>query len=200
MNPKKQNLQSTLAYWSPEIYKQLFFSKCCCSVAKSCPILCSPMDCSTPGTSVLHPGFTQIHVHWVCDAINHLILWSPLFLLLSIFPSIRVFSNESVFHIRWPKYWIFFGNSPSNEYSGLISFKIDWFDVLAVQGALKSLLQHTSKAFKIVYQICPIQCITSVLISYFGKTEYRNWVFDIMVKYSSEPLSVSCLWNCISKS
>ena len=79
---------------------------------------------------------------------NHLILCHPLLLLPSIFPSIRVFSNESVLHIRWPKYWIFsFNISPSNDYSGLISFRMDWLDLLAVQGILKSLLQHhTSKA------------------------------------------------------
>ena len=80
---------------------------------------------------------------------NHLILCRPLLLLPSIFPSIRVFSNESVLRIRWPKYWSFnFNISPSNEYSGLISFRIDWFDLLAVQGTLKSLLQHhSSEAF-----------------------------------------------------
>ena len=76
---------------------------------------------------------------------NHLVLWHPLLLLPSIFPSIRVFSNESALCIKWPKYWSFsFSISPSNEYSGLISFKIDWFDLLAVQGTLKSLLQHES--------------------------------------------------------
>ena len=76
---------------------------------------------------------------------NHLILCHPLFLLLSIFPSIRGFSKESVLHIRWPKYWSFsFNISPSNEYSGLISFSMDWLDLLAVQGTLKSLLQHHS--------------------------------------------------------
>ena len=74
---------------------------------------------------------------------NHLILCPPLLLLPSIFPSIRAFSNESALHIRWPKYWNF-NISPSNEYSGLISFRIDWFDLLAVQGTLKSLLQHHS--------------------------------------------------------
>ena len=79
---------------------------------------------------------------------NHLILYRPLLLLPSIFPSIRDFSNESVLHIRWPKYWSFsFSISPSNEYSGLISFRMDWLDLLAVQGSLKSLLQqHSSKA------------------------------------------------------
>ena len=76
---------------------------------------------------------------------NHVILCCPLLLLPSIFPSIRVFSNESVLHIRWPKYWSFsFSISPSNEYSGLISFRMDWLDLLAVQGTLKSLLQHHS--------------------------------------------------------
>ena len=76
---------------------------------------------------------------------NHLILCCPLLLLPSIFPSIRVFSNDSVLHIRWPKYWSFsFSTSPSNEYSGLISFRMDWLDLLAVQGILKSLLQHHS--------------------------------------------------------
>ena len=74
---------------------------------------------------------------------NHLILCRPLLLLTSVFPSIRIFSSESALHIRWPKYWSFsLSFSPSNEYSGLISFRIDWFDLLAVQGALKSLLQH----------------------------------------------------------
>ena len=76
---------------------------------------------------------------------NHLILRHPLLLLPSVFPSIRVFSNELALHIRWPKYWSFsFIISPSNEYSGLIPFRIDWFDLLAVQGTLKSLLQHHS--------------------------------------------------------
>ena len=82
---------------------------------------------------------------------NHLILCGALFLPPSIFPSIRVFSNESVLHIRWPTYWIFsFNISPSNEYSGLISFRMDWLDLLAVQGALKSLLQHHSSKASIL--------------------------------------------------
>ena len=82
---------------------------------------------------------------------NHLILCRPLLLPPSIFPSVRVFSNESVLHIRWPKCWSFsFGISPSNEYSGLISFKIDWLDLLAVQGTLKSLLQHHSSKTSIL--------------------------------------------------
>ena len=105
------------------------------------------MDCSMPGFPVHHqlPLLTQTHVHWVSDAIQ------PSYLLLSPSPSTsislstRVFSNESVLYIRWPKYWRFsFNISPSNEYSGLISFRIDWLDLLAVQGILKGLLQHHS--------------------------------------------------------
>ena len=117
-----------------------------CSVAVW---LCDPMDCSTPGLPVHHQllEFTQTHVHLVGMSSNHLILCCPLLLLPPIFPSIRVFSNESALRIRWPKYWSFdFSISSSNEYSGLISFRIDWFDVLAVQGSPKRLLQqHSSK-------------------------------------------------------
>ena len=111
------------------------------SSVQSCLILCDPMDCSTPGFPLHHqlPEFTQTHVHRVGDAINHLILCRPLLLLPSIFPSIGVFSKESVLRIRWPKYWNFsFSISPSNEYSGLISFRIDCFDLLAVQGTQES--------------------------------------------------------------
>ena len=125
-------------------------SCCYCSVFKSCPTLCDPMDCSMPGLPVHQqlPEPTQTHVHWLGDPSNHLILCRPLLLLPSIFPSIRVFSNESVLPIRCPKYWSFsFSISLSNEYSGLISFRMDWLDLLAVQGTLKSLLQrHSSKA------------------------------------------------------
>ena len=108
---------------------------CCCSVANSCPILWDPMNCSTPGFPVLHylPEFAQTHVYWVSDAIK---LSHPLFPLLlspSTFPSIRVFSNELALPIRWLKYWSFnFSISPSNEYSGLISFRIYWLDLLVV--------------------------------------------------------------------
>ena len=120
------------------------------SVTQSCPTLCDPMDCSTPGFPVHHQlqELAQTHVHWVGDATqpSH-----PLLLLPSIFPRIRVFSNESALHIRCPKYWSFsFSISPSNEYSGLISFRIDWLDLLAVQGTLKSLLQHHSSKASIL--------------------------------------------------
>ena len=92
------------------------------------------------------PELTKTHVHLVINASNHLILRHPLLLPLSIFPSIRVFSDESVLCIRWPKYWSFsFNISPSkDQYSGLISFRMDWLDLLAIQGTLKSLLQHHS--------------------------------------------------------
>ena len=104
------------------------------SVAQLCPTLCDPMDCSTPGFPVHHqlPEFTQTHVHQVSDAIYHLILGCPLLLPPSIFPSIRVFSNDSDLRIRWPKNRSFsFNISPSNEYLGLISFRINWLDLLA---------------------------------------------------------------------
>ena len=105
---------------------------------------------------------------------NHLILCHPLLLLPSIFPSIRVFSNESAFRIRWPKYWSFsFSNSPSNEYSGLISFRIDWLDLLAVQGTLKNLLQFksiSSLALSFLYS----PTLTSI------HDHWKNHTFDCM--------------------
>ena len=110
------------------------------SVARSCPTPCDPKNHSTPGLPVHHQLLesTQTHVHRVGDAI-HLILHCSLLLLPSIFPSIRVFSNESTLCIRWPKYWSFnFSISPSNEHPGLISFRMDWLDLLAVQGTLKA--------------------------------------------------------------
>ena len=117
------------------------------SVFQSCLTFCDPMDCSMPGLHVYHHllEFTQTHVHWVGDIILPSHPLSSLFLLPSIFPSLRVFTNESALHIRWPKYWSFsFNLTPSSEHSGLISFKMDWLDLLAVQGTLKSLLQHHS--------------------------------------------------------
>ena len=124
------------------------------SVAQSYPTLCNPIDCSMWGLPVHHqlPEFTQIHLHWGGNAIHHLTLCHPLLLLPSIFPSIGVFTNESVLHIRWPKYWsLSFSMSPSSEYSGLISFRMDWLDLPAVQGTLKSLLQHHSSKASILW-------------------------------------------------
>ena len=111
------------------------------------------MDCSTPGLLVHQqlPEFTQTHVHESVTPFNHLILCCPLLPPPSIFPNIRVFSSESVLCIRWPKYWSFsFSVSPSNEYSGLISFRMDWLNLLTVQGTLKSLLQHHSSKASIL--------------------------------------------------
>ena len=113
--------------------------------------LCDPMDCSIPGFPVHHHllELTQTHVHWVSDTIQPSHPLSSHSLLPSIFPSIRVFSSGSVLCIRWPKYWSFsFSISPSREYSGLISFRMGWLDLLAVQGTLKSLLQYGMKQGK----------------------------------------------------
>ena len=105
------------------------------------------MNCSKPGLPVHHqlPSLPKLMSTESVTPSDHLILCRPLLLLPSIFPSIRVFSNESALHIRWLKYWSFSSSiTPSNEYSGLISFRMDWLDLLAVQGTLKSLLQHHS--------------------------------------------------------
>ena len=124
----------------------MYSISCCCSLAKSCPTLCNPMDYRIPASlSIISQSLFKLRLIESVMLSNRLILCRPLLLLHSIFPSIRVFSNESALHIRWPKYWSFsFSISPSNEYSGLISFRIDWLDLLAVQGTLKSLLQHHS--------------------------------------------------------
>ena len=123
------------------------------SVTQSCLTLCDPMNRSTPGLPVHHqlPEFTQTHVHRVGDAIQPSHPLSSPFPPAPNPPSIRVFSNESALHIRWPKCWSFSRNiSPSNEHPGLISFRMDWFDLLAVQGTLKSLLQHHSSKASIL--------------------------------------------------
>ena len=115
------------------------------SVTQSCLTPCDPMDCSTPGLPVHHQllDLTQLTSIESVMPSSHFILCPPLLLLPSIFPSIRVFSNESALLIRWPRCWSFsFNIHPSNEHSGLISFKMDWLDLLEVQGTLKSLLQH----------------------------------------------------------
>ena len=108
----------------------------CCSVAQLCPTLCNPMDCSMPGFPVLHhpPGLAQTQVVELVMPSNHLILCHPLLLLPSVFSSIRVFSNELALCIRWPKYWSSsFSISPSSEHSGLISFRMNWLDLLSGQ-------------------------------------------------------------------
>ena len=133
------------------------------------------MDSSTSGFSVLHhlPDLAQTHVQS-----SHLIICCPL-LLLSIFPSIRVFSNELAIHIRWPKYWSFsFSICTSNEYSELISFRIDWFDLLAVQENLKSLFQHHSSKASILQCSAFFMVHLSHLYMTTGKTKTLTlWTF-----------------------
>ena len=125
---------------------------CCCSIAQLCLTLCNPMDCSMPGLPVLHHLPSKLISIPLVMASNHLVLCRPLLVLPSAFLSIRVFSNESALHIRWPRYWSFsFSINPSNEYSGLILFRIDLFDLLAFQGTLKSLLQHHSSKASILW-------------------------------------------------
>ena len=154
------------------------------------------MDCSTPGFPVLHYllEFAQTHVHWVGDAIQLSHPLPPL-LLPSIFPSIRVFSNELALHIGWPKYCSFsLSISPSSEYSGLISLKIDWFDLLAAQGTLKSLLQQHFLC--LVTQSCLTLCDSMVCstpgfpvlhhLPEFAQT-HVHWVSDAI--QPSYPLS-----------
>ena len=156
---------------------------------------CDHIDYSTPGLPVHHQltEFIQSHVHSVCDAIQHLILCCFLLLPPSIFPSIRIFSNESALCIRWPKYWSFsFNISSSNEYSGLVSFRMDWLDLLAVQETLKSLLQHHSSKASILW--CSAFFIVQVLHPYMttGKTKFltRRTFGKIM----------SLLFNMLSRS
>ena len=124
---------------------------------------------------------------------NHLILCCPLLLLPSIFPSIRVFSNESALHIRWPKYWSFsFNTSPSNEHPGLISFRMDWLDLLAVQGILKSLIQHhSSKSSILLHSACFIVQLSHPYMT-TGKTiALTRWTFVDKV--------MSLLFNMLSR-
>ena len=139
------------------------------------------MDCSMPGFPVLHSllEFAQTYVRWVSDATQPSHPLSPLLLLPSIFSSIKVFSNELALCIRWPKYWSFsFSISPSNEYSGLISFPIDWFGLLSVQGTLKSLLLHH------ILKVSIFQCSAFFMVQFShrnmttGKTiALTRWTF-----------------------
>ena len=137
----------------------------------SCVQLCDPMDCSTPGLPVLHylQGLAKLMFIELMMQSDHLILCHLLLFPLSILPSNRVFSNELILCIRWPKYWSF-SVRPFNEHSELISFRIDWFDFLAVQGTLKSLLQlHSSKA-----SIPHCSALLIVQLSHAGKYSYMT--------------------------
>ena len=140
---------------------------------QSCPTLCDPMNCSTPGLPVHHQCRSSLRLMSIASVMpsRHLILCRPLLLLPSNFPSIRVFSNESALHIRWPKFWSFcFNISPSNEHPGQISFRMDWLDLLAVQGTLRSLLQHRSSKASMLW--CSAFFIVQLLYPYMttGKT------------------------------
>ena len=152
------------------------------SDAQSCLTLCDPMDCSTPGLPVHHQLPKLMSIDSVMPS-NHLILCYPLLLQPSIFPSIRAFSNELALCIRWPKYWSFsFSISPSSEYSGLISFRMDWLDLLAVQGTLKSLLQNHSSKASILW--CSVFFIVQLSHPYMttGKTiVLSRWTFAVNV-------------------
>ena len=154
------------------------------------------MNHSMPGFPVHHqlPESTQSYVHWVGDTIQPSHPLSPLLVSPSIFPSIRVFSSESVICIRWPKYWRFgFSISPSNEYSGLVSFRINWLDLFAVQETLKSLLQHHSSKASILH--CLALFVVQLLHPYMttGKTIALNrWTFVGKV--------MSLLFNKLSRS
>ena len=154
----------------------IFISSIGCLVAQLCPTLCDPQSWTAARRASLSItnswNFLKLMSIESVMPSNHLILCHPLLLLPSIFPSIRVFPKESVLRIRWPKDWSFsFSTSPSNEYSGLISFRIDWFDLLAVQGTLKSLHQHHSSKASILR--CSAFCMMQLSHPYMttGKPE-----------------------------
>ena len=165
------------------------------SVAQSCPTLCNPMNSSTPGLPVHHQllEFTQTHVHRVSDATQPSHPLSSPSPPAPNPPSIRVFSNESVLHMRWPKYWSFsFSITPSNEHPGLVSFRMDWLGLLSVQGTLKSLLQHHSSKASILQ--CPAFFIVQLSHPYMttGKTiALTRWTFIGKV--------MSLLYNMLSR-
>ena len=146
--------------YSPRFFPIFQFS----SVTQSCLTLCDPMNRITPGPPVHHQLQSlpkSMSIESVMPS-NHLILCRPLLLPPSVFTSIRFFSNESALCIRWPKYWSFsFYISPSNEHPGLISFRMDWLDLLAVQGALKSLLQHHSSKASVL--LCSVFFINRLM-------------------------------------
>jgi len=149
---------------------------CCWSVAKSSPTLCDPMNCSMPGFPVLHylPSLLKLMSTESVIPSKNLIPCLSLLFLSSIFPSTTVFSNELALRIRWPKHWSFsLSTSPSNEHSGLISFRIDWSDLLAVQGTLKSLIHHHSLKASI------LRCIEQS----FGLWGGRGWFGRMALKH-----------------
>ena len=179
------------------------------SVVQTCLTLCDSMDCSTQASlSITNSwSFLKLKSIELVMPSNHLILCCPLLLLPSIFPGIRVFSEESVLRIRWPKYWSF-SISSSNEYSGLISFKMDWFDLLTVQGIPKSLLQHHSSkasilrhsAFFIVYLSHPYmtngKTIASTRWTFVGKV-VSLLLICCLVTFGNYVLPIQCVISVV---
>ena len=164
-------------------------------VAQSCPTFVTPRSAACQASQSITIPWSLLKLMCIESVMpsNHLILCHPLLLQPSNFPSIRVFSNESVLHITWPKYWSFsFSTSPSNKYSGLISFRIDWLDLLAVQGTLKSLLQHYSSKASILRKsaFCTVQISHPSMST--GKTiALTRWTFVGKV--------MSLLFNMLSR-
>ena len=156
------------------------------SVTQLCLTLCDPMNHRMPSLPVYHQHLKFTHLLMSIESVmssNHFILCRPLLLLPSVLLSIRVFSNESVLRIRWPKYWSFsFSISPSNAYSGLISFRIDWLDLLAVQGTLKSLLQHHSSKVSILWH--EMKMWLGPYLGVAGKNPLPGW-FRLLAVFSS---------------
>ena len=160
-------LKSTWKHQFQDYWISLFLSLQFNSVVQSCSTLCDLWTAACPASLSFTNSQSLLKFTSIKSVMpsNHLILCGPLLLLPSIFPSIRVFSNKSVLHIRWPEYWSFsFSFSPSNEYSGLISFRIDCFDLLEVQGTLKSLLQHHCSKASILWHFSPFSFLLPFLI------------------------------------
>ena len=158
-----------LSMKTPGITISLSPSSCFSSVAQSCPTLCDPMNCSTPGLPITNSwSLLKLMSIKLMMPSNHVILSCPLLFLPSIFPSIRVFSNESLLRIRWPNYWSFsFNISPSNDYSGLISFRIDWLDLLVVQGTFFRVLSNIT-----VHQFFGAQ------LSWWFNSHIQTWLLE----------------------
>ena len=163
----------------------------CCSLTKSCPILCDPMDCSMPGFPLsFTTSLSLLKLMSIKSVLlpNHPILCCPLFLLPSIFPTIRVFRNDPVIRIRWPKYWSF-SFSLSNEYSGLISFRVNWFDLLELQRTLKNFLQnHNSKETVIPHSGFFMVQLSHLNMTTGETTALTRWTF--VSKVMSLPFNV----------
>ena len=174
------------------------FSVCCCacsSVAKSCRTLCNPMNCTCQASLSFAISWSLLKLMSIESVMpsNHLILCQPLLLLPSIFPSIRIFPSELALHIRQPKYWSFsFTINLSNEYSGLIFFRIDWFDLLAVQGAFKSLLQHYNSKSSV------LQCSAFFMVQFSNPYMTTGKTIALMI-WTFAGKVMSLLFNMLSR-